>query len=154
FRRIVAAVPRVPARTSGSGSPIVRACIEPRCRFPGHLQSLLPSRSPGWLRLWSCSWRWGLFSSGYRSSSSRSERCSWPRPSDSTGVGFATGRFGAEPAVAPYARARLLLLFTGDARLFEVELALDLAARFVGNLAVAQQPIDILAFGGNEIEAQ
>src|SRR5712671_6199823 len=52
----------------------------------------------------------------------------------------------------PYKRL-LLVLLAGDHRLFKIELALDLAAGLVVDLAVAQQLIDVLALGRDQVHA-
>src|SRR5262245_63962553 len=46
----------------------------------------------------------------------------------------------------------LVFLSARDARFFQIKLALDLAAGFVGDLALAQQAIDVVALGGDQIE--
>src|SRR5947208_2262239 len=52
----------------------------------------------------------------------------------------------------PYKRL-LLILLAGDHRLFEIELTLDLAAGLIVDLAVAQQLIDVLALGRDQVHA-
>src|SRR5262245_34039639 len=49
--------------------------------------------------------------------------------------------------------ALLLILLAGDRRLLEVKLALDLAAGLVVDLAVAQQLVDVLALGRDQVHA-
>ena len=44
--------------------------------------------------------------------------------------------------------------FERDACFLEIEFALDAAARFVGDLAVLQQPINVLALGGDQLASQ
>jgi hypothetical protein len=45
------------------------------------------------------------------------------------------------------------LLFGRNASLFEVEFALDAPARFVGDMTVAQELVDVFAFQGDQIGA-
>jgi hypothetical protein len=47
-------------------------------------------------------------------------------------------------------RIRAALFPAGDARLLQVEVALDAPARFIGDLAFSQQPEDVFALGGDQ----
>src|SRR5262249_27674229 len=49
---------------------------------------------------------------------------------------------------------RFALFPAGDQRLFQIELAFDLAAALVGDLSVTQQLKDVLALGGDQLHAQ
>src|SRR5712671_4554764 len=66
--------------------------------------------------------------------------------------GFAVWNSSAGAFCPPYKRL-LLVLLAGDHRLFKIELALDLAAGLVVDLAVAQQLIDVLALGRDQVHA-
>jgi hypothetical protein len=50
-------------------------------------------------------------------------------------------------------RLNAAFLFGRNAGLFEVEFALDAPARFVGDLTVAQELVDVFAFQGDQIGA-
>src|SRR5215467_1451182 len=51
----------------------------------------------------------------------------------------------------PYKVVPLLLLPARNARFLEVKLALDLAAGLVGDLALAQELVDVLAFRRDQV---
>ena len=46
------------------------------------------------------------------------------------------------------------LFLACDGRLLQIELALDASARLVGNFALAQQPVDELTLGGNQVGSE
>src|SRR5579862_7091417 len=51
-------------------------------------------------------------------------------------------------------RVGLAFSLEREARLLEVELALDAAARFVGDLAVLQEPVDVFALSSDQFGPQ
>src|SRR5262249_43849953 len=46
------------------------------------------------------------------------------------------------------------LFLACDGRLLQIELALDVPARLVGNFALSQQPVDEFALGGNQVRSK
>src|SRR6516162_8404788 len=46
------------------------------------------------------------------------------------------------------------LFLACDARLLQIELALDAPARLVGNFALSQQPVDKFTLGGNQVRSK
>src|ERR1700678_2865124 len=68
--------------------------------------------------------------------------CRWSRDFDASTLARSKRRFGHPVALE------------SQACLFQVELALDVAARFIGDLALLQHPVDVCALGGDELSAQ